>query len=167
MARRNLSRQIALGGVLAALAVVIMCLGGLIPVATFVIPMLCGLVLTVVLKVCGSRIAWAWYGAVAILGLLMGPDKEAAALFLTIGYYPIVKPKLDKLRLSWLWKGLLFNSCIFLVYFLLLQLLGMGDLAEEYRQMGTVMMAVMLAMGNLVFFLFDRVLQLRFGRKHG
>ncbi len=103
----------------------------------------------------------------AILGLLMGPDKEAAALFLTIGYYPIVKPKLDKLRLSWLWKGLLFNSCIFLVYFLLLQLLGMGDLAEEYRQMGTVMMAVMLAMGNLVFFLFDRVLQLRFGRKHG
>ena len=39
--RRSPAFAVALGGMLAALAVVIMCLGGLIPVATFVCPMLC------------------------------------------------------------------------------------------------------------------------------
>ena len=45
-----------------------------------------------VLKTCGVRIAWAWYGAVAILSLLLAPDKEAAAVFAFLGYYPIVTP---------------------------------------------------------------------------
>ena len=80
---------------MAALAVVIMSLGTLIPVATFVCPVLCMLILQLVLKLCGSRIAWAWYGAVAILSLLMAPDKEAAAVFLFLGYYPVVKPRMD------------------------------------------------------------------------
>ena len=65
----------AMGGVFAALAVVIMNLGGLIPVATYTTPVLCMLLLKFVLLTCGRRIAWAWYAAVAILGLLMSPDK--------------------------------------------------------------------------------------------
>lgn len=47
----------ALGGVLAAAAVCIMCLGGLIPVNTYVSPMLCALLLQVILNICGRRIA--------------------------------------------------------------------------------------------------------------
>lgn len=82
----------ALGGVLAALAVVIMGMGTLIPVATYVCPMLCALLLQVVLKTCGVRVAWAWYGAVAILSLLLAPDKEAAAVFLFLGYTPSSSP---------------------------------------------------------------------------
>ena len=70
---------------MAALAVVIMCMGGLIPVSTFVCPMLCMFLLSVVLKSCGQRLAWAWYGAVAILGTLLGPDKEATAVFVFLG----------------------------------------------------------------------------------
>ena len=91
--KRTPAGQIALGGILAALAVVLMNMGTLIPVATYVCPMLCMLLLQLVLKICGSRIAWAWYGAVAILSLLMAPDKEAAVVFLALGYYPILKPK--------------------------------------------------------------------------
>ena len=49
----------ALGGVLAALAVVVMSLGGLIPVATFVCPMLCMILLRFVCQLCGNRIGWA------------------------------------------------------------------------------------------------------------
>ena len=84
--KRTPAAQIALGGVLAALAVVLMCMGTLIPVATYVCPMLCAMILQLVLKTCGKRIAWAWYGAVSILSLLMAPDKEAAAVFLALGY---------------------------------------------------------------------------------
>ena len=152
------AKQIALGGVLAALAVVIMAMGGLIPVATYVCPMLCAMLQSVVLIFCGRRIAWAWYGAVAILGLLLGPDKEAAAVFLFLGYYPIVKPNLDKLRLRWLWKGLLFNVAILTMYWLLLNLFGMAQLAAEFSELGLVLGIVLLLMGNLTFFLLDIVL---------
>ena len=161
MARNNRSKQMALGGVMAALAVVIMCMGGMIPVATYVCPMLCMLLLQVVLGSCGARTAWAWYGAVALLSLLLGPDKEAAAVFAFLGYYPIVRPGLEKTRLKWLWKGLLFNSVILAMYALLIRLLGMAEIAAEYREMGQVMTAVMLILGNVVFFLLDRLLGMR------
>ena len=94
----------ALGGIFAALAVVIMSMGGLIPVATFVCPMFCMILLRLVSQLCGRRIGWTWYGAVAILGLLLGPDKEAAAVFLVIGHYPVWKPVIDRSPLKWLLK---------------------------------------------------------------
>lgn len=148
----------ALGGVLAAMAVVIMALGTLIPVATYVCPMLCVLLLQVVYLCCGRRVGWAWYAAVAILSGLLAPDKEAAAIFLTLGYYPLLKPWLDRRRLKWLWKGLLFNSAILATYLGLMFLLGMEDLAAEFHEMGMVLSGLLLLMGNLVFFLMDRLL---------
>lgn len=163
----NQARRMALGGVLAALAVVLMTMGGMIPVATYVVPMLCMMILKVVASLCGRRTAWAWYGAVTLLGLLLCPDKEAAAVFGALGYYPIVKPGLDKTRFSWLWKGLLFNGSILLLYWILLNLLGVGDLAEEFALMGKAMMAVLLVLGNVVFVLLDLVLGRSFGKKRG
>ncbi len=154
----------ALGGILAALAVVVMCLGGLIPFATYVCPMLCALLLEIVRHSCGGRVAWAWYGAVALLGLLMGPDKEAAAVFVFLGYYPVLKPFLDRRKLPWLWKAVLFNGAVTVMYALLIRLFGMEQVAAEFQELGTVMLTVMLLMGNLVFFLLDRVLD-RFGKR--
>lgn len=155
----------ALGGVLAALAVVIMSMGTLIPVATYVCPMLCCLILKLVLTACGKRVAWAWFGAVAILSLLMAPDKEAAAVFAAIGYYPIVKSVLDRRKLPWLWKGLLFNASILSMYWLLLHLIGMEQLVSEFEGLGMAMTAVLLVLGNATFFLLDRVLGRRFKRR--
>ena len=83
--RSTPASRMALGGVLAAVAVVIMSLGGLIPVATYVCPMLCAVLLQVVLMTCGKRVAWAWYGAVALLSVLLSPDKEAAAVLIFLG----------------------------------------------------------------------------------
>lgn len=159
--KRNSAKEIAIGGLMAALAIVIMCLGGLIPFATFVCPMLCCLITKLVLQLCGKRIAWAWYGAVAILSVLMAPDKEAAAVFVFLGYYPIVKPWMDRQKLCWLWKGLLFNTAILLMYAILIHLLGLGDIAADYEEAGTVMTIVMLLLGNVTFFMLDLVL----GRK--
>lgn len=156
--KRTPAGQVALGGVLAALAVVIMSLGTLIPVMTYVCPMVCAILLEAVRTLCGHRVGWAWYGAVAVLGILLSPDKEAAALFVFLGYYPLVKPKLDIKSLSWLLKGLLFNVSIGIMYFFLLRLIGMDALTEEFREMGVFMLAILLALGNLTFFLLDRLL---------
>ncbi len=156
----------ALGGVMAALAVVIMSLGGLIPLATYCCPVLCILLLQFVLTLCGKQTAFAWYLAVSILSLLLGNDKEAAAVFVFVGYYPLVKPDIDKRKLSWLWKGLLFNASILLMYWLLINLFGMAQVAAEFTELGTVMLILTLLMGNVCFFLVDVILgrKLRFRR---
>ena len=150
---------------MAALAVVVMSMGTLIPVATYVCPMICCLILQMVRKACGDRIGWAWYGAVSILSLLLAPDKEAAAVFAAIGYYPIVKPKLDRKKGKWILKGLLFNSTILAMYWLLMHLFGMDQLTEEFSGMGIAMTLVLLILGNVVFFMLDRLLGMPLRRR--
>lgn len=156
--KKTNTKQIALGGLLAAVAVVIMCLGGMIPLATYICPMLCILTQYIVLCCCGKRIAWTWYAAVSILSVLMGPDKEAALVFVLLGYYPMVKPLLEKSKLAPLWKLLLFNVAVILLYGLVLKLLGLDIVAEETEELGTIGLVILLVLGNLVFFLVDRVL---------
>ena len=112
----------------------------------------------VVLRMCGKRLTWAWFGAVAILGLLVGPDKESAMLFLLLGYYPIVKPSLDRLPLSWLWKLLLFQCVVAIAYLILIYLLGMKQLVREYTELGLWFFMAMLIIGNVTFLLLDKAL---------
>lgn len=153
--RRNGAGDVALGGVMAALAVVIMCMGTLIPVATFICPMACMVLQTLVKKKAGTRIAWAWYGAVGLLSLLLAPDKEAAAVFVFLGYYPIIKPWVDRRRMAVVWKLLLFNVSILAMYGILIHLLGLQHVAEDFQELGMVMTVVTLVLGNVTLFLFD------------
>lgn len=165
---RNSAKNVALGGVMAALALVVMCLGGLIPLATYVCPMFCAVLLMVVLKTAGSRYAWAWYGAVAVLSMLLGPDKEAAAVFVFLGYYPILKPWLDKRKLSFVWKLALFNAAIFAMYTVLIHVFGLADVAAEFEELGTVLTIVTLILGNATLFMLDVLLTILGKRKrHG
>ena len=148
----------ALGGMMAALAVVIMTLGGAIPLNTFLCPIVCMMVLRFVLSITGRRVAGAWYGAVSILSLLLGPDKEAAAIFLALGYYPILKPCLDKIKGGVVLKLVLFNAVILAMYWVLIRILGMDRIASDYAELGRVMTVIMLVLGNVTFWMLDKVL---------
>ena len=156
--KRTGASAIALGGMLAALAIVIMGLGTSLMIGTYACPVLVILIQKVVLNTCGRRIAWAWYGAVAILSALLAPDKEAAAVFLVLGYYPMVKPWLEKRRFSWVWKLLLFNGTMAAMYWVLMNLLGFAHLSEEFFGMGVFILVLILVLGNMVFYMLDRIL---------
>ena len=156
--RRKKIHAISLGGMLAAVAMVIMCLGGLIPVATFICPLLCTVTGYFVLRRCGKRIAWAWYGAVSILSLLFAPDKEAAAVYCFLGYYPYIKSFFTKYKLGWIGKLLLFNGAVTIMYSLLIHLFGVTELLQDGSDLGLVGLILMLLMGNVTFFLLDRLL---------
>ena len=155
---KSRTKTVALGGMLAAVAVVIMCMGGLIPLATYVCPLLCILVQHIVFRLCGRKIAWTWYVVVAILSMLLGPDKEAAGVFLLLGYYPMLKPVFEKWPVSWLWKLLLFNGAVTVLYTLVLRLMGLENTSDEFAGFGIAGLAVLLVLGNVTFFLMDRVL---------
>ena len=159
--RRGIAHQVALGGILGALAVVIMCLIGLIPLATFICPMFCILICAIVYRNCGKRIGWAWYGAVALMSLFFAPDKESALIFLFLGYYPMLKVVFDKNRLiiGSMFKIIYFNCVILLLYLLVLEVLGLSELLREYREAGFLLGIATVMLGNIAFFLLDFVLK--------
>ncbi len=163
--RNNSAKSMALCGVTAALAVVIMCLGGIIPVATYICPMLCALLLSLVIPIAGKRLAWVWYAAVSILALMLGPDKEAAGVFLFLGYYPIIKPWLDRRKLSFLWKLVLFNVAILILYSLLIYVFGLDGVVADFKTAGIVLTIVTLILGNVCLFLLDMLLGIMAKRK--
>lgn len=92
------TKELALCGVMTALCVVLLCLGGVVPLAVYACPMLASCALLVLRETCSARYAWCCWAAVALLALLLGPDKEATALYLFLGYYPLLQPKLDAIR---------------------------------------------------------------------
>lgn len=156
--RNDSAKKIALSGMLAALALVIMCMGGMIPVATYVCPVLCMVLGCFVLRVCGKRYAWTWYAAVSVLALLLGPDKEAAAVYVFLGYYPLIKVGVDKFRFAVVLKFLYFNAAVFALYGFLIFALGLNDLYTEFSSAGIWGLILLLILGNVTFFLLDKVL---------
>ena len=50
------------------------------------------------------------------------------------------------------------------MYWLLLRLMGLEQLMEDFRELGIGGLVLMLFMGNLVFFVLDRLLNRRFQR---
>ena len=61
-----------------------------------------------------------------------------------------------------MWKLLFFNASIAALYFILLRLLGLEELAQDYAVMGTWVTVIMLVMGNVTFYLLDQLLSIRF-----
>lgn len=164
--RPSAAKPLALAGVTAALALALMCLAGLFPALAMAAPILPFLLLEQVRLACGSRIGWAWYGAVSLLWLVLGMDKESALLFLFLGYYPLVKPKMDKLPFCRVWKSLLFLASMLLLYGLLLRLLGLEEAAGAGSWLGTALAVGMLAVGTGCFLALDWVLD-RMDRRRG
>lgn len=152
------SRQMAMCGLLSALAAAVLLLGGAMGLGTFAAPVLAMAALLPVLEECGPRAAGTAYAAVSILALLLVPDRELALVYAGFGWYPILRPRVARipsrlLRLAV--KLVVCNAVIAVLYGLFLRLLGLtADLADASR----LLSMALLVMGNLVFLLLDPVL---------
>lgn len=154
---RDASRRIAVCGMAAALCVVLMVLGSALGVMTYVCPMLAGLVVGAVREELGLRDALTLWAAAGLLGLLLVPELEMAALFAGLfGWYPALRPTLEPLPR---WRRRAVKSALFLVsmltiYGALFLLLGLEGLALEHRWEAVLL----LVLSCPVFFLYDRAL---------
>ena len=160
--RKSKSWSMAYCGMAAALCIALMLLGTIIPIAMFIAPAVAGFLIATVCVECGRTMAWTAYAAVSLLGLLFVPDKEIALIFtVLLGYYPLVKPRFDRIRPGLLQIGcklLLCNGAVLAMYGLLLVLVPAGSVAQELRTTALAMSLVTLAMGNVAFVLYDRAL---------
>lgn len=151
-------RSIALCGVLTALAVTLLFLGGVIPGAVFCAPILAMAALLPVLEELGPKAAGTAYAAAAILALLLTPDRETALVYLFFGWYPILRPRIAALSsrpLRLLARLAVCSAAAFLLYGLFWQIFG---LPEDLLENAWPLNLLLLAAGNVVFLLTDATL---------
>lgn len=155
------SFKIALGGLTAALSLACMFFSGIFPFAEYSLPALAGILLVVLVLELGFKTAMLTYAVVAVLSLMITPNKEAAILFAVFfGYYPIVKGKIEQIRrvpLQWVIKLALFNTVIVAAYFVIEVVFGFHVLIESqsWLKFGYI---PLLLIANAVFLLYDRAL---------
>lgn len=158
MKSKSRASVVALCGVLAALAVALMFLGGVIPFAAIACPVLASLVLIPVYAENGKKWGFLWYVAVTVLGLLLAPDKEAAILFAFFGYYPMLKKRIGRLPkkwIKWLVKLLYVNAAILAAYSLMIFVFRMDAVSADFAQLERYLLAVFMVLSNVSFVLYD------------
>ena len=156
------AKPVALGGMLTAAAVVVMCLGSMIPVNTYVCPVICILLTRSVLKICGKKIALCYYLAVALLSLMLAPDREAALVYVFLGYYPLIQPYFRKIRIRWLRiaaKLLFFTLSAAAVYGLLMAVMGVEAVMGDAGTLEYILLGVALVMWDLMLLMVDVLLE--------
>lgn len=159
MGKNKSASSVAFGGIVSALAVLLMFFTGVFPFATYALPALAGLLLVVIVVDHGMKWAWSVYGAISALAILITPDREAAAMFvLFFGYYPILKSVLERIRsrvVEYILKFVVFNVAIVVSYLIIINVLGISEILEEFGELGKYGVWIMLGMGNIVFLLYD------------
>ena len=153
------SKQIALCGLLCALAVTLLLLGSILGIGTFAGPVLAMAVLLPILEEYGAKTAAAAWGAAAILALLLVPDRETALVFAFFGWYPLLRPRLDCIHsrpVRLLVKLAVCNAVIAVLYGLVLRLMGLtADLLDASRWMNLLLLLI----ANITFLVMDRALE--------
>lgn len=151
------SRRVAVCGLLAALSVALMVVSVPFGVLIYACPLLLGGVILLIRQAYGPRYALTTFGTVGLLALMLVADLEMSAVYIGFfGWYPVVKGRLDRIKkpLSWLLKLLCFNGAAVAVYGVLAAVLGL----ERLGLGGLALSLVLLATANLIFFLYDRML---------
>ncbi len=158
MAAQNTSSRVALGGIVAALCIVIMFLTGVLPALYIAAPMAAGLLMIILVEEVSVGWAWLTYLAVSLLSLMVTFDKEAALMFiLFFGYYPMLRLNIEKISikpLKTVCKYALFNLFLALDYLMTVYVLGL----PTFDDTGAAMFIVLFLSFNLIFFFYDRIL---------
>lgn len=157
---RRQSRKMALCGMMAALSAAVLSTGSFIPFATFAGPMLAMLCLLPILHDWGAKYALMVYAAAAVLALMLCADKELALFYAFLGWYPAVRPRLAPLPrpVRILLKCAMFTLAMAVMYLLIIFLFQMEAVAEEFAGYSTLMLALLVVLGNTSFLLLDVLL---------
>ena len=158
---RYQSGKIAYCGLMTALSASLMLAGGIIPIATYAVPMLSGVLLLPVLLEYGKKTAWTVYAAVSLIVLMLGIDKEAAFFYIFLGYYPVLKWDIEKIKgkpLKLMVKLLVINVSIVLMYVVLGLVMNMDAVVQEFSQMGAALLIVFIVVLDMCLLLYDRLM---------
>ena len=148
------TKLITLCGMMSALAVVIMLVGGYLEVGMYASPMISGLLLMPVGDKYGKKYHFAMWIVVSVISFLILPHVVQNLMFLLLfGLYPILYSFFGKMSkiLAFILKFIYFN-----VTFMGIEALVMLVLVPEVISPG--MIVLFLVLGNITFVLYDLVI---------
>lgn len=153
---------VALGGTITSLVLLLMFLSTAFPVLDYAIPTYAGFLIVVVIVEASAGWAFVTYCASALLCPLLTPDFEATLLFiLFMGYYPILYVFLMRIKntvLRRLLKFAVFNAAVLAYAAMFKFIFTSVDLMEGMEGFGKWAAPSLLAMANLFFIIYDKVL---------
>lgn len=151
------SSKCALGGIIAALSLVLLISVAIFPFMEYALPAVAGAL--VILMVIETDKKWAFgvYCAVAILGLFLVPNKEVAIMYFAFfGYYPILKAMIESRlpsALSWIIKVGTFVATMVVSYAFMMRFMGVT--IDETEEFGMIAIPILLGVGAFTFILYD------------
>ena len=158
--RKKLSFKVALGGVIAALSLLLMLVAGVTTSLVYAIPMITGAFLMVLVIEFGAGFAGLEYLAISIISMLLLGNKEAAIMYVAFfGYYPIIKSFIEKYMgkiLSWIVKYVIFNISMVVAYFVVSKIFMITF--DDMEVFGKYALLILLLAGNILFVVYDIML---------
>ncbi len=158
--RKKLSFKVALGGITAAISIILMVVAGVTTSLVYAIPMIAGAFLMVLVVEFGKGFAGLVYVAVSIISMLVLGNKEAAIMYVAFfGFYPVIKGLLEshlKKIPCWIVKYLIFNVSMIVSYFVVSKIFMISF--DDMEIFGKYAMPLLLGAGNILFAVYDIML---------
>ncbi len=156
---RHIGYTVSLCGIMSGLALALMFILGMIPSFEYITPAIAGILIWVIRDRLGVKYGLVSYIAVGLLCLLITPNYEVALMYIfLLGYYPIVREYLQKIRLKvlrWAAKLVLFSVTAVSAYMILIYLFGMTYLMDETNEFGQYGSLIIYCMGAFAFVMYD------------
>ena len=151
------SSKCAIGGIVAALSLVLMISVAIVPFMTYALPAVAGALTIFMVIETDKKWAFGVYSAVAILAMLLVANKEVAVMYLAFfGYYPILKAVIEKKLpkvLDWAAKIFTFAGTMVAAYWLMMKFMGVT--IDETEEWGVWAYPILLGMGTVTFVIYD------------
>ncbi len=152
------SAKTAVGGISAALSVVVMLLSAVVPFLEYALPAAASWLITMICLELDKKWAFATYVSVSLLSLMMLTNKETAMMYVSFfGYYPILKlffeEKINRKWVIWILKIIVFNASVFAAYYILIKLFAFR--IEDLTENGVKGLVTLDIMMNVMFVCYE------------
>ncbi len=145
---------------MAALGTAIMLVGGVVPVMTYISPLLAGVFIIPVRVELGRKWGWMVWGTVSILSIVLCADKEAGFFYVFAGYYPLIKEYIDRIKgkvISILAKAGIFTASMGMMYLFLIYVIALPSVIADFSGVSLVVNILIFAVMILILICFDRM----------
>ena len=152
MAGKNNTKRLTVCAMLSALGVVLLLVGSMVEVMDIAMAALASLLCIFAVIEYGGSAPWLIFAVTGVLSLVLLPNRTPAVMYVVfLGYYPIIKEKLEKLKkpIAWLLKEVIFNVSL-AALFLIVRFLLMPNVSEPIW-----MYAVLVFLAEITFVLYD------------
>ena len=151
------SLKVSLSGIVGALSLVLMLLTFVVPFGTYAFPAFAGMLLVSIVIELGFSWAFLVYFVVCVMSVLLLADKEAALYYIAfLGFYPIVKGMIEKVKskvLQYLIKFAVFNCSMIVCFYISIFVLSIPK--ESFEIFGVYLPWLFLLFGNIAFVVYD------------